>query len=218
MERAQGRWRKAVGVVLRVLMGLLVALLATAAAVAWWARDHGKEWLDRTALVRITEAVDRASVDGYRFTITGLETDAMKGDLVVTGAVLGHDSVLVDSLREGRLEYLFAAQAARVELRGFSYWRLLLLREFKAEALEIVAPRFSYVIGGQRVDLKAPFERIEGGGARISVLSVDTLLVRQAACTQWPIAGAGPCRSRHHHHRGASGRERTPRSGVGEHG
>jgi hypothetical protein len=183
MERTVGLWRKVVRVLLRVLLGLFVLLLLALAAVAWWAKDHGKPWLDRTVRERITEAVDRASVDGYRFTITGSETDALQGDLVVTGAVLGYDSALVDSLRDGRLDYLFAAQADRLELRGFSYWRLILFREFKAEALEVVAPRLAYVIGGKRVDLGDPFDRIEGGGARISVLRVDTLLIRDASCS-----------------------------------
>jgi hypothetical protein len=183
MKRAKGGWRKAVRILLRLLVGLFVVLLVALAALAWWAKDHGKPWLDRTVRERITEAVDRASVDGYRFTITGSETDALQGDLVVTGVTLSYDSALVDRLRDGRLDYLFAAQAARLELRGFSYWRLLLLREFKAEALEVLAPRLFYVIGGKRVDLKDPFERIEGGGARISVLSVDTLLVRDASCS-----------------------------------
>jgi len=180
-------------VVRRVILWLLLALLIVAGGLAFWARDHGKPWLDRTVRDRIAEVVDRATVEGYHFTITDLETDARKGDLVVTGAVLAFDSALVDSLREGRLDYLFAARAARLEMRGFSYWRLLLLHEFKAEALELVMPGFHYTIGGERVDLKAPFQRIKGGGGvRVSVLSVDTLLVREASCTVEDLSGRLP--------------------------
>lgn len=193
MARAGERWRKAWRIIRRLLLALLILLLITAVGIGLWAREHGKAWLDRTVRERIAEVVDRASVEGYTFTLTDLETDARRGDLVVTGAVLAYDSALVDSLHEGRLDYLFSARAERIELRGFSYWRLLLLREFKAEALELVAPGFHYVIGGARVDLKAPFQRIKGkGGPSLSVLSVDTLLVREASCTVEDLSGRLP--------------------------
>lgn len=178
-ERPRSRWR----LLRRVLFGVLVLVVLALIALSIWYRSHGQQWLDRTVRERIDEVVHRASVEGYTFTLGDLETDARNGDLVVTGARLSFDSTLMDSLKLGRLDYLFAAQADRIALRGLSFWRLLLYREFKAEAIELVAPDLRYIMGGARLNMAAPFQRIDGGGGvRIGLLEVDTVLIRRAAC------------------------------------
>ncbi len=174
------RWR----IARRVLLSLLVLVVLALIALGIWYRSNGQQWLDRTVRERIDEVVDRASVEGYTFTLGELETDARNGDLIVTCARLSFDSTLMDSLKLGKLDYLFAAQADRIALRGLSFWRLLLYREFKAEAIELVAPDLRYIMGGARFNMAAPFQRIDGGGGvRIGLLAVDTVLIRRAACT-----------------------------------
>ncbi|MBK9287696.1 MAG: hypothetical protein IPN38_08410 [Flavobacteriales bacterium] len=93
------------------MLGVLVLVVLALIALSIWYHSHGQQWLDRTVRERIDEVVDRASVEGYTFTLGDLETDARNsGDLVVTGARLSFDSTLMrPNLKLGRLDYLFAA-------------------------------------------------------------------------------------------------------------
>lgn len=165
---------------LRILLVVTVVLLLGAAGVAYWAWKYGEDWLERTARERIAEAIDKASVNGYHFTLQDLETDARTGRMSLTGVDLDFDPELLDSLRTGTFRYLFAAKAQRIELRGLSYWRLLWKGEFRVQALELMEPSLSYLLGGQRLGLVDPFARLEGGNA-LSLLSSDTVVVWNAS-------------------------------------
>ncbi|HMN04456.1 MAG TPA: hypothetical protein PKD45_01915 [Flavobacteriales bacterium] len=159
-----------------------LALLAVLAATGWWVARHGEAWLQRTVEVRIHEAIDRASVPGYSFTMRDLRTDALNGSLMVTGAELRFDPRLLDSLHTGAYHYLFSAEADTIALRGLSLWRLLLKGVFKVDALVVAGPQLRYFTGPGRIDPADPFNRLAGtgGGHLIRFLSADTLRVNRA--------------------------------------
>ncbi len=165
--------------------GVLVSfLLLLGAALVWWVPRHGEAWLDHTLRARIFGIIDRASVEGYDFRMEGLETDVRTGSLVITGVQLDYAPGLIDSLRNGSIQYLFAARADRIELRGLSFWRLLWANEFRVTAFELKSPTFKYVLSGAAMDLADPFARMDkGGGFSIALLSADTVLVGKATAT-----------------------------------
>jgi len=78
-ERPRSRWR----LLRRVLLGVLVLVVLALIALSIWYHSHGQQWLDRTVRERIDEVVDRASVEGYTFTLGDLETDARNGVLAI---------------------------------------------------------------------------------------------------------------------------------------
>lgn len=157
-------------------------LLAALSGTGWWAARHGEAWLERTVEARIHEAIDRASVPGYSFTMRDVRTDALNGGLLVTGAKLRFGPQLLDSLHAGAYNYLFAADADTIALRGLSLWRLLLKGEFKVDALMIAGPELRYLTGPGSIDPTDPFNRLGDAGGRgiIRFLSADTLLVHRA--------------------------------------
>lgn len=178
---------------LRILAVLGIGVLLGTAAGGWWAWHHGEAWLERTVRERIATMVDEASVPGYAFHMEELVVDTRKGQLLVTGAELGFEEVLLDSLRSGQFRYLFAARAGRIELRGISFWRLLVFREFRVEAFELQGPEIRYLIGGQRVDLADPFARLDAGsGPAISFVQADTFTVRGARARVEDLRGELP--------------------------
>ncbi|MEZ4738281.1 MAG: hypothetical protein R2818_02750 [Flavobacteriales bacterium] len=173
--------RTFIAIALRALLMLLVLCLVALAVAAWWVPKHGDAWLDRTLRARITEIIDDASVEGYRFAMEGLETDVRNGNLVITGVQLTFDPALLDSLRNGAHQYLFAASVERIELRGLSFWRLVWGKEFRVRTFELKGPTLSYLIGGEKVDMTDPFARLgTGDGRSITLLSADTLMVHRA--------------------------------------
>lgn len=184
-----GRWKRRL---MRVL-ALLLLLLAAAAAWAWrWWSLHGEAWLEHTVRERIAVAIDKASVEGYLFSMEDLDTDARQRRLMVRGAELAFAPHLLDSLRNGDFRYLFAARAQRIELRGLSYWRLLLHNEFHVEAFELSEPELQYLIGGERVRLDDPFTRFETRGQGISLLAADTIVVRRASAVMQDLGDRLP--------------------------
>lgn len=179
-----GRSRRVITLLLRLFIALALLLAVALAILAWWVPRHGEAWLDRTLRARITRIVDDASVEGYHFSMEKLETDLQTQSLVISGVELDFPPALMDSLRSGAVQYLFAASAERIELRGLSFWRLLLKSEFKVQAFELRGPRINYLLGRGKVDLADPFARIGGRGATsIDLLGADTLVVRRAMAT-----------------------------------
>ena len=171
-------------IIWRIVGGLALLLLAAAGWLAWWATHGGEAWLDRKAEERIHVVIEQASVPGYRFTLGRLKADARHGRLTVTDAELGFEPRLLDSLRTGAYQYLFAGKVAKAELRGLSFWRLFLHGEFCVGAIELQGPEFHYYTGPKRVDLADPFKRLgHGGNSLISVLFADTLSIAEASAT-----------------------------------
>ncbi|MBK9421890.1 MAG: hypothetical protein IPN44_12690 [Flavobacteriales bacterium] len=170
--------------ILRILGAVGIALVVGIGWFCWWASRHGEDWLDRTAEERIHAAIAEASVPGYRFTLASLKSDARHGRLLVTGAELKFEPQLLDSLRSGAYQYLFAAKVDTVELRGVSFWGLLLRGDINVEAIVLAGPEFHYFTGPKRVALADPFKRLgHGGKSAVSVLTADTLRVRHAGAT-----------------------------------
>lgn len=179
-----GPSRRITTLLLRLFIALALLLVVVFAVAAWWVPRYGEAWLDRTLRTRITRIVDNASVEGYHFHMERLETDLHTQSLIISGVELDFPPSLMDSLRSGAVQYLFAASADRIELRGLSFWRLLLKNEFKVQAFELRGPRINYLLGGKNVDLTDPFARIGGrGAASIALLGADTLVVRGAMAT-----------------------------------
>lgn len=179
-----GRRRKIITLLLRSVLALALLLVVVAAVAAWWIPRYGEAWLDRNLRARITHIVDNASVEGYHFHMEKLETDLETQSLVISGVELDFAPALMDSLRKGAVQYLFAASADRIELRGLSFWRLLLKNEFKVQAFELKGPRINYLLGGASVDFADPFTRIGARGtASIALLGADTLVVHDATAT-----------------------------------
>ncbi len=178
---------------LRILGVLAVLLVAAAGVGAWWWADRGEDWLERNVRERIGRMIDEASVPGYTFRMDALLVDTRTGHLRANNVVLDFDEVLLDSLRSGEFRYLFAARAGSIELRGLSFWRLLVWREFRVEAFEMREPELYYLVGGERVALSAPFTRLQpGGGRAISLVRADTLIVRGAAAKVEDLSGSLP--------------------------
>lgn len=172
---------RALRLLLRVLAALLLLAVVAVCALAWWLSHGGEAWLDRQAEARIHAAIDGASVPGYRFTLGGLKADARHGSLVVTDADLDFEPRLLDSLRTGAFRYLFSAKVGRVDMRGLSFWRLLLQGEVRVEAIELEEPEFHYYTGPKRVDFADPFKRLgRKSNGLVSVLFADTLSIRSA--------------------------------------
>lgn len=163
---------------------LLLVALASAAGVAWfswWAPRHGDVWLDRQVARRLQRVINSASVPGYRFTYHSLKADARSGSLLLTGAELGFDPALLDSLRKGTYQYLFAVKADTIALHGLSFRRLLLHGEFHVAAIVLAAPDLHYLTGPKRVDLVDPFKRLAGEQrGLVTLLKADTIIVHQA--------------------------------------
>jgi len=181
---ASPAFRSLIRLLLRVLAALVILAGIGAGGFVWWLRNSGAPWLERTVRQRITAVVEKASVPGYHFSMNGLRTDARSGDLVVTGVELAFDSCLLDSLRSGDYRYLFAAKAARIELRGLSLWRLFVQGEFRVDAFVLDGPELSYYVNGKRADLADPFKRIRGRSTgAIDLVTADTLVVRGANAT-----------------------------------
>lgn len=171
-------------IIWRIVGGLALVLIAAAGWLAWWATHGGEAWLDRKAEERIHAVIEQASVPGYRFTLGRLKADARHGRLTVTDAELSFEPRLLDSLRTGAYQYLFAGKVAKAELRGLSFWRLLLHGEFRVGAIELQGPEFHYYTGPKRVDLADPFKRLgHGGKSLVSVLFTDTLTIADASAT-----------------------------------
>lgn len=190
LSRKPGRLRRRL---LRTLLVLGIGVLLGAAAGGWWAWHHGEAWLERTVRERIATMVDEASVPGYNFHMERLVVDTRQGHLLVEGAALDFDAELLDSLRTGQHRYLFAARAGRIALRGISFWRLLVFREFRVEAFELLGPEIRYLIGGGRVDLADPFVRLDqGGGPAISFVQADTFAIRGARAQVEDLRGDLP--------------------------
>lgn len=188
--RRPGRIRR---LLLRTLLVLGIGLLLGAAVAGWWAWHHGEAWLERKVRERIAQIIDDASVPGYTFTMDELVVDTRTGHLSVTEAELDFEPELLDSLRSGRFRYLFAARAGRIELRGLSFWRLVLMSEFRVEAFELLHPEINYLIGGGRVDLADPFARLDGeGGTSISLVQADTFAIRGARARVEDLGGDLP--------------------------
>lgn len=171
---------------LRLLLGgvgALVLLLAAGGGVLfWWVTHGGEAWLDREAEARIHAAIEKASVPGYHINLGSLKADARNGSLVVTDTDLNFEPQLLDSLRTGAFRYLFAAKVVRVELRGLSFWRLLLRGEIRVQAIVLEGPEFHYFTGPKRVDLADPFKRLgRKGKGLLSVLVADTLTVQHGS-------------------------------------
>ena len=188
--RRPGRTRR---LLLRTLLVLGIGVLLGAAAAGWWAWHHGEEWLERKVRERIAELIDQASVPGYTFTMDELLVDTRTGHLSVTDAELDFEPYLLDSLRTGQFNYLFAARAGRIELRGLSFWRLVVKGEFRVQAFELLHPEIRYLIGGGRVDLADPFTRLDmQGGTSISLVQADTFAVRGAYARVEDLGGELP--------------------------
>lgn len=180
-------------VLLRTMLVLGIGLVLGVAGGGWWAWHHGEDWLERKVRERIAEIIDDASVPGYTFSMDDLLVDTRTGHLQVTNVVLDFEPELLDSLRNGDFRYLFAARAGRIELRGLSFWRLVLLSEFKVGAFELMEPEIAYLISGKRVDLTDPFARLDQGGApSISLVRADTFLIHGAQATVEDLGGDLP--------------------------
>lgn len=180
-------------VLLRTLLVLGIGLVLGIAAGGWWAWHHGEEWLERKVRERIAEIIDDASVPGYTFSMDDLLVDTRTGHLQVTNVVLDFEPELLDSLRNGDFRYLFAARAGRIELRGLSFWRLLVLSEFRVGAFELMEPEIAYLISGKRVDLTDPFARLDqGAGPSISLVRADTFMIHGAQATVEDLGGDLP--------------------------
>ena len=181
------------GPLFRVLLVLGIALVLGLAGISWWAWNSGNAWLEQKVRDRIATIIDDASVPGYSFSMDELLLDARTGHLQVSNVELGFEPRLLDSLRSGQYQYLFAARAGRIELRGLSFWRLLVFREFKVDVFELLEPELTYLIGGKRVDLADPFTRLgQGGGPSISLVRADTFLIRNAQATVDDLGGDLP--------------------------
>ncbi|MEX1131845.1 MAG: hypothetical protein WEC15_01345 [Flavobacteriales bacterium] len=180
-------------IVLRALLVLGIGLVLGIAAGGWWAWNHGEDWLERKVRERIATIIEDASVPGYTFSMDDLLVDTRTGHLQVTNVELDFEPELLDSLRNGDFRYLFAARAGRIELRGLSFWRLVLFSEFKVGAFELMQPEISYLISGKRVDLTDPFARLEqGSGPSISLVRADTFLIHNAQATVEDLGGDLP--------------------------
>lgn len=192
MSRSNGPFRLR-RILLRSLLLLGAGLLLVAAVAGWWVWHHGEAWLERTVRERIAQLIEEASVPGYTFTMEELLVDTRTGHLSVSGAVLDFDPKLLDSLRTGQFRYLFAARAGGIELRGLSFWRLVVMNEFRVEAFELLRPEINYLIGGERVDLADPFTRLDGaGGPAISLVQADTFAIRGARARVEDLGGDLP--------------------------
>ncbi|HEY0976873.1 MAG TPA: hypothetical protein VGE21_05340, partial [Flavobacteriales bacterium] len=175
-----------------ILFAFLGLLLLAGLAFSTWAYRDGQEWLDRTVRERIEAAVAKATVSGYHFRMDTLGTRFRSGDVLIHGIQLDHDSSLNDSLRAGVHEYLFAAQARTIALRGLSIWRAVLLREVHVRSIEVDGPLLQYTIGDHRVALKAPFERLKGSGSNPPLFSVEVVIVRDARAIMQDLSGRLP--------------------------
>jgi hypothetical protein len=166
----------------RLLLPVGLVLVAALAGLGWWAKRHGKAWLDRKVEARVQEIIDRACVPGYSFTMESLDADAMHGSLHVVHADLRFEPGLQDSLKTGAYRYLFAAEVDTIALRGLSFWRLLLRGEFNVDAVVVSRPRFHYYTGPGHVDLADPFNRLAdtGDGGLVRLLYADTIRVHHA--------------------------------------
>jgi len=190
VQPPRSRFRR---VLLRTLLVLGIGLVLGIAAGGWWAWHHGEDWLERKVRERIAQIIDDASVPGYTFSMDDLVVDTRTGHLQVTNVELDFGPELLDSLRNGDFRYLFAARAGRIELRGLSFWRLVLLSEFKVGAFELVQPEISYLISGKRVDLTDPFARLDQGtGPSISLVRADTFMIHGAQATVEDLGGDLP--------------------------
>lgn len=181
------------GPLFRVFVALGVALVLGVAGFSWWVWNNGNAWLEQKVRDRIATIIEEASVPGYSFSMDELLVDARTGHLQVSNVELGFEPRLLDSLRSGQYQYLFAARAGRIELRGLSFWRLLAFREFKVDVFELLEPELTYLIGGKRVDLADPFTRLgQGGGPSISLVRAHTFLIRNAQATVDDLGGDLP--------------------------
>lgn len=188
--RRPGRIRR---LLLRTLLVLGIGVILGATVAGWWAWHHGEAWLERKVRERIAQLIDEASVPGYTFTMDELLVDTRTGHLSVTEAELDFGLELLDSLRTGQFRYLFAARAGRIELRGLSFWRLVVMSEFRVEAFELLHPEINYLIGSERVDLSDPFTRLEReGGPAISLVQADTFAIRGARARVEDLGGDLP--------------------------
>ena len=181
---ASSAFRSTIRLLSRVLAVLVILACIGAGGSLWWLRTSGAPWLERTLRERITTVVEKASVPGYHFSMVGLRADVRSGDLVVSGVELSFDPALLDSLRSRRYRYLFAAKAARIELRGLSLWRLFVQGEFRVDAFVLDGPELSYYVNGTRTDLIDPFKRMGAHGTgSIALVMADTLAVHGANAT-----------------------------------
>lgn len=172
---------RALRLILRLLGAFALLIALVAGGLAWWVGHGGEAWLDREAEARIHAAIEKASVPGYHITLGSLKADARNGSLVVTDADLDFEPRLLDSLRTGAFRYLFSAKVGRVELRGLSFWRLLLQGEIHVRSIALEQPEFHYYTGPKRVDLADPFKRLgRNGKGLVSVLVADTLSIQGA--------------------------------------
>lgn len=154
----------------KVLLFLLILLLLLVAVggVLYYrlTTTEGRQWLDRTVRERIEGTMHQAVVPGYHFTMDSLMTDLRSGDVHITGIELRFDSSLVDDLRAGTYDYLFAARTRAVTLQGLSIWRAVLLRELRIRSVVVEQPSLQYVVRNKRVRLDAPLKRLPTSSAR----------------------------------------------------
>lgn len=181
------------GPLFRVLVALGIALVLGAAGFSWWAWTNGNAWLERKVREQIATIIEEASVPGYSFSMDELILDARTGHLQASNVELRFEAHLLDSLRSGQYQYLFAARAGHIELRGLSFWRLLAFREVKVDVFELLEPELTYLIGGKRVHLADPFTRLgQVGGPSISLVRAHTFLIRNAQVTVEDLGGDLP--------------------------
>lgn len=175
-----------------LLWALSILGVAMACSV-WWAWAFGRPWLDRTIRERIETAVKQATVEGYHFEMDSLRAEFMSGDVHIHGIHLTYDSALKDSLRAGVYDYLFAAHAHTIALRGTSIWRAVVWREVRMHSIEVDTPAFHYTIGDRRVALEAPFGRLGQADAEaLQLFHVHEVRVRGARARMADLSGHIP--------------------------
>lgn len=180
--------------VLRILLLLLLLIaLASGAAYLHLTSPKGRRWLDRTVRDRIERTVDQAVVDGYHFRMDSLATDPGSGDVHISGIELRFDTALVDQLRAGTHDYLFAARTDNIALEGLSIWRLLLFQEVSVHAIRVERPSLRYVVRNKRVRLDAPLQRLpDVGGPAVDLFLFDHIAVSGADALMQDIDGHLP--------------------------
>lgn len=134
----------------RPLGRLLLAMLLACAGLWVWAHTSGAAHLADRARARLLRMALDASLPGHRLVLGGMELNLGTGRLSITDVSMELEPWLLDSLQQGSVGLLFAADAGHIELRGVSVWRLLLLRELKVQAIEFKDLELRYWVGGGR--------------------------------------------------------------------
>lgn len=174
----------------RLLTGVLLVC-----AVFWvWAHTSGAGHLADRARARLLRMAVDASLPGHRLQLGGMELDLGAGRLSITDAAMDLEPWLLDSLRQGSVQLLFAAKAGRIELREVSIWRLLLLQELQVQAIELTDLELRYWVGGGRQGSYATSTR-NGPPDKLDLvrlLHADTLLISNASAWVEDVSDAVP--------------------------